>query len=111
MVSAGNTPISNKLNRIIMLTTTAALLLACGAFAVYEVVAVRQGTVREASLLAEVIESNSTAALSFNDPKSASETLASLRSDARVIAARIYGKDQRPFATYIRDGADPGPCH
>ena len=107
MISAGNTPISNKLNRIIMLTTTAALLLACGAFAVYEVVAVRQGTVREASLLAEVIESNSTAALSFNDPKSASETLASLRSDARVIAARIYGKDQRPFATYIRNGADP----
>src|SRR5437879_3905047 len=103
MAASRTTPISKKLKGIIMLTTSAALLLACGAFAAYEVFAVRQGMLNQASLLTQVIESNSTAALSFNDPRSAGETLASLRSETRVIAARIYSKDGTPFATYVRD--------
>jgi signal transduction histidine kinase/CheY-like chemotaxis protein len=107
------TPIKKKLLRIMMVTVVAALLLACGAFSIYEVVSVRQSMLAETSLLGEIIASNSTAALTFNDPKAVSETLASLRSERHVIQARVYGRDGSLFAEYGRDGVKPieGPLH
>ncbi|HLJ29536.1 MAG TPA: response regulator [Candidatus Angelobacter sp.] len=99
-----DTPISKKLNKIIMITTASALLLASGAFAVYEILAVRQVMVVETAELADIIGSNSTAALSFNDAAAAGELLNSLRSQTHVTAARIYTRDGTPFATYVRNG-------
>ncbi len=103
---ADNTPpIRRKLMYIIMMTTTAALLLACGAFTLYDVVTFRKNKLEEASLLASIIGSNSTAAISFNDPQIAQETLGALRSEPHVMVARIYLGSGTAFATYVRPGA------
>ncbi len=107
MSASRSTPISKKLKAIIMATTAAALLLACGVFAVYETIAARYSMFRETLLLADIIGSNSTPALIFNDPNSASETLRGLESEDRVVTARIYAKDGTPFATYTRWNATP----
>ena len=103
---ADNTPpIRRKLMSIIMMTTTAALLLACGTFTLYDMVTFRKSKLQEASLLASVIGSNSTAAISFNDPQIAQETLGALRSEPHVTVARIYLGNGAVFATYVRPDA------
>jgi len=95
-------PIKRKLMSIIMLTSSAALILACGAFTLYDMATFRRGKMMEASLLANVIGSNSTAAIAFNDPQIAQETLSALHSEPHVMVARIYLSNGTSFATYAR---------
>lgn len=68
----------HKLTAIIMLTSTIVLFLASGAFVTNTVVTFRRSMVEKLSALADVIGSNSTAALAFNDQESANETLSAL---------------------------------
>jgi signal transduction histidine kinase/DNA-binding response OmpR family regulator/HPt (histidine-containing phosphotransfer) domain-containing protein len=97
-------PIKRKLISIIFTISTAALLLACGAFTLYDLFAFRRDKAREASTLAEIVGANSTAAISFDDPQIAQETVAGLRSEPHVVFARIYTSNGEPFATYLRPG-------
>jgi PAS domain S-box-containing protein len=96
--------IKRKLTLIIMLTSSAALLIACTAFVTYELVTFRGAMVRELSTLAEIIGANSTAALAFDDQRSAEETLAALSAKHRIVGAYIYTKDGAAFARYSRAG-------
>ena len=107
MLADKTPPIKRKLISIIMMTSTAALLLACGTFTVYDMITFRKNKMLDASLLANIIAANSTAAIAFNDPQMAQETLGTLRSEPHVMAARIYVLDGAPFATYFRQGAVP----
>jgi two-component system sensor histidine kinase/response regulator len=97
-------PIKNKLISIIFTISTAALILACGAFTLYDLFSFRRSKTREATTLAEIVGANSTAAIAFDDPQIAQETLGGLRSEPHVVCARIYLRDGRPFATYLRPG-------
>ena len=90
-----------------MVTTTAALLLASVALAIQASIRGRAAILNKAELLASIIGSNSTAALSFNDSKAATEMLGALSSDEHVTVARIYSKNGQPFATYVRRGFTP----
>src|SRR6267142_932623 len=102
-MSANNTPpIKRRLISIMMFTSSVVLLLACGTFFLYDMFTFRNNKLVEASLLADVIGSNSTAAISFNDPQIALETLSALRSQPHVMSARIYLANGVPFATYVR---------
>src|SRR5258708_27739163 len=68
-MSANNTPpIKRRLISIMMFTSSEVLLLACGTFFLYDMFTFRNNKIVEASLLADVIGSNRTAAISFNDP-------------------------------------------
>lgn len=98
-------PISQKLMLLMTATSVLALLLACGAFVAAEVAATRGRMARALTLRADILGANSAAALTFNDPKAAEETLATLKIDAGVLGARIYAADGRPFASYLRPGA------
>ena len=63
---------------------------------------------REASQLASVIGSNSTAALAFGDPTAAEEILTALAANEHVTSAGIYDRDQQLFAAYgARDRSVP----
>jgi len=95
-------PIQKKLRRITMLTTSVALLLTGVALVVYELVVYRSVMTRELMSLADVIGANSAAALTFNDPKAAEETLSALQKDSRITLAAIYTKEGKVFATYRR---------
>jgi two-component system, sensor histidine kinase and response regulator len=100
--------IKRKLMVLMMLTSCAALLLACLAFMTYELVTMRQTMARELSTLAGIISDNSTAALSFRDTKAAEETLGTLGANRQIVAAAIYESDGAVFARYLRPGAGPG---
>jgi signal transduction histidine kinase/CheY-like chemotaxis protein len=102
-------PIRRQLVKIIMLTTLAALLLACSSFSVYEVRSVRQSLVSTASAMADLAASNSLAALLFHDAKVGNETLMALRAEPHIIGARIYDKHGTTFATYQRVGWEGKP--
>ncbi|MCC6345788.1 MAG: hypothetical protein IT388_01220, partial [Nitrospirales bacterium] len=54
---------------------------------------------------AAIIGKNSTAALSFNDPKAAGETLSSLSGVSNIEQAVMYTREGVIFARYLRSGA------
>ena len=97
--------ILRKLTLMNMLVSGAALSLACLAFFTYDQVTFRQGLVRTLSAQADIVGSNSVAAILFNDPQSASNTLSALRSSQSITSAGIYTPDRKPFAQYTREVA------
>ena len=103
--------IRRKLTLIMMMTSVVALLLACGAFVVYERVTFRGTMARDLSILADVIGANSTAALTFHDRDAAQDQVRALRTQPRVVSACIYDRDGTPFASYRRaaDGVADWP--
>lgn len=105
MRSFNDRPIRQKLAIIIIATTTSALLLAGSGIVVADSILFEGYLQRDLSALAQIVADNSTAALSFNAPKTATETLASLRERRHVEGACIYSPDGKTFATYSREGA------
>ena len=104
MVTARRRSFQRKLTAIIVVTSTAALLLASGAFLAWEVRATREAWRRELTGLADILGANAAAALAFADPAAANETLAALRADQRITAATIFDAAGAPFASYRREG-------
>ncbi len=100
--------IRRKQMLIIMLTSGVALLLACAGFVTFDVVTYRDAMTRRLTTLAEILGNNSTGALDFNDRTVAEEVLAALRAEPDIVAACIYTKDGRIFATYLKGGAGAG---
>src|SRR5271154_3139195 len=90
--------VTAKLTWMNMLVSSAALLLACGAFITYEIVLHRQTMVRDLSVEAQIIGDNSVSALLFNDSRSAENTLAALHASSNITSAWIYTPEGRPFA-------------
>ncbi len=93
--------IKQKLTLIIMAASTVALLLAAAGFVSYELFTFRQKMIRDLSTLADIIGSQSTAALSFDNKEDAEDDLDSLQANQRIVAACIY-KGNAVFAQYPR---------
>lgn len=91
------------------LISGAALLLAGLAFAAYDRATLRDAMVRNLSIQAQIVASNSVSALTFNDPQTAQITLSGLSAAPHIISATIYGLDGKPFATYHRDPGEHVP--
>jgi signal transduction histidine kinase/CheY-like chemotaxis protein len=60
-------------------------------------------------MLADVVGANSTAALTFGDPKAAAETLHAMAADEHVVTAAILSRDGTVLARYSRPGAANAP--
>ena len=106
--------LKRKLTVIIMLTSSVALLLACAAFVTYERTEFRQDMVDDLTVKAELFAEQSTAALSFKDPKAATEILRKLTAQKHIMTACIYKSDGHVFAKYQRadvreDFSPPAP--
>jgi len=95
-----DTSIQGKLMRVILLTSGVVLLLTCAAFFTYEYITFRQTTVRQLSTLGEIIASNSTAALAFDDKDDAAEILNALKAEKHIRAAALYDTSGQLFSTY-----------
>jgi PAS domain S-box-containing protein len=108
MRTFGDIPIKQKLTFIIMVTTAAALLLTGIGVIIFDTIIFREGLKRDLTTLAQITAENSTAALAFNDAKSASETLAALRARTHVVNACIYRLDGTVLASYTRPGVTSG---
>ncbi len=93
-------PIQQRLMQIILGTSSVVLLLTCTAFVGYEVLAFRRTAVRQLAVLGDIIATNSTAALAFDNPDDAREILAALRAEKHIVAACLYDKDGHLFTRY-----------
>jgi signal transduction histidine kinase len=101
----GTTSVRRKLTLITTLTSGVALVAACVAFVVYDRITYRQSLVRNVEVLAGVMGASCTGALAFDDADAAAEALAALAAEQHVVAASVYSRDGRPFATYVQAGA------
>ncbi|KAF4515849.1 hypothetical protein B566_EDAN000084 [Ephemera danica] len=97
---------------MVFLSTGLALLLVLLAFVVNDVVSLWGNIESRMTSLADVIGTNSTAALTFRDHQAATDTLAALRQDPHVVFAETLAADKTSFATYVRpspSGATASP--
>src|SRR5438270_2338641 len=92
--------IRGKLTRMIMVTTTTAVVLACAGFMLQDVIGDRNELHGDMEALSAMIAANSNAALRVGDHSSGEEVLSSLRTRPSVYAGCIYNGQGRPFATY-----------
>lgn len=95
-----DTPIQRKLMTIILLTSGVVLLLTCVGFITYEVITVRRGMVMGVTTRAEIIAANCSGALAFQNAADATDVLAVLKHDRRMVSACLYDKGGQIFATY-----------
>ncbi len=100
MAFLSNITIAQKLRRIILLISGIALAIASASYVGLEIFSYRKALVERISVLADFIGVNSTAALSFDTPKTAQKLLQSLETEAAVIGAILYRDDWRKFASY-----------
>jgi PAS domain S-box-containing protein len=106
-MTRGARSIRARLARIQVATATILLLVVGVGILAYEFIAFRNNLVRKTSTLSLIIGQNSTAALAFDDPKTATEVLSALRAEPNVRLACIYDRAGAKFATYSASNAPP----
>jgi two-component system, cell cycle sensor histidine kinase and response regulator CckA len=102
-------PIRQKVNLLIAAASGIALVLAAVGLVVYDVTTVQPRALRDLMAQVELIRTNTTAALAFQDREAATENLGTLRAKREIASASLFGPDGRLFATYHRVGEKPGP--
>lgn len=95
-----DTPIKRKLMLVILLTSSFALVLMASALITYELVTFRRSLAVNMGVLAQIVGSNSTAAIAFRDPRNAQEILSALSAEHQVTAAAIYDQSGDIFAHF-----------
>lgn len=103
-----NIPIRRKLTLVVLVSSTAALLVASAALFAFQVYTFRQNFMRDLVALGEIISANSTAAITFQDTDAAREILSGLRVKEHVKNAFIVLPSDKVFARFgDNDGAVP----
>jgi len=100
MRSFADIPIAKKLISIMLATTITALLLASLMQATTEGMAYRQDIVENLSTMADIIGTNSVAAITFEDRALAKRVLQSLEAEPSIIVAQIFDTNGQSLAFY-----------
>ena len=95
-----NLSVRHKITAITLFTILVVSLLSSIVYVVVEGGRARDAVVKEMKTIAGIVADNSTAALVFNDPASADETLSALKAEPDIIGAAIFRNDGSLFATY-----------
>ena len=74
-----NIPIRRKLTLVVLVSSTAALLVASTALFAFQIYTFRQNFMRDLASLGQIISANSTAAITFGDSDAAHEILTGLK--------------------------------
>jgi len=104
-----NLAVRHKLRLIVLFALVAALIPASIAVVIYDQIAARQEMRTDLEVLAEIVGSNSTAAVTFGDFAAANELLSGLRAKKHIVSAVIFSDDGKPFAKYRRDADSQAP--
>jgi signal transduction histidine kinase len=99
--------IGRKLNLIVAVTTVVALALAAAALLLVDFQRGLNQSRGEARTLTDVIALASAPALSFSDPKVATENLSMLRANPSVVRAMLYDAKGRLFASFRANPSMP----
>jgi two-component system sensor histidine kinase/response regulator len=100
--------IRHKIQGIVTVACAGALFVAAAAFTFYDRATFLHAKADDLVAAAKMIGSNSTAALTFHDAKSAGEILSALQARQHVTHACIYDSAGKVFAIYSRDPRQPG---
>jgi signal transduction histidine kinase/HAMP domain-containing protein len=95
-----NVAIRRKLMIMLLITSGAVLAVTCAAFIGYQYQGYRAAARHNLATLADVIASNSTAAVAFDNTADETDVLAALRADKRVTRAAVYDANGVLFAHY-----------
>src|SRR5947207_5968709 len=98
-----NLPIQKKMLVMTLLICGAVLFVAIAALFTFQVLNFRFNFQRDTATLASIIANNSTAALTFKDPKGAAEVIGSLQAKPTVVAAYLVLPDGTVFARFGKD--------
>ena len=108
--------ISTKFRVIVMVTVGIALFMASAAFVSFEVLAYRRALVRELDIMANLVESSGSAALTFDDASLANAALEPLAGNRDIDSAVLFAEGGAALAHYVKAGATrsalpqgPGP--
>ena len=93
----------NKTIALILSTTIAAQLIAFVVFTTFELCRARWNVKQDVAMLADVVGSNSAAALLLEDRKRATESLQALKANKHVVSSCIYTVKDKIFASYKKD--------
>jgi diguanylate cyclase (GGDEF)-like protein len=104
-----NQPIQNKLVLINVLVIGMALVPIVSIMFGYEYYSVRQDTVRDIRMQAEIVSDNVAAAAAFGDTITASEALATLHVSPDTLRVSLVMPDGTVLATYQRKDIPPIP--
>jgi signal transduction histidine kinase/CheY-like chemotaxis protein len=104
-------PIKRKLTAIIMIASTAALLLVSAGFMAFELFNFRQTMKSDLLTLAQFIGDRSEAALAFKNTSDAEEELHALTHRKHIAAAAFYDENGNIFAVYPPQAAKEIPIH
>src|SRR5258706_15856383 len=85
--------VARKLTTTALITSGVALIAACTVFATYDYLNSRSRLVRDVTVLADIVGTNSTAALTFKDATTAAETLQSTAVNDHIPDARLFAAD------------------
>ena len=85
---------------VILLTSGFAILVMGSALITYELGTFRRSLTSNIEVLAQIIGSNSTAALAFDDRENANEILRALAAENQITAAAIYDRNGQLFARF-----------
>jgi signal transduction histidine kinase/ActR/RegA family two-component response regulator len=106
------TGIKRSLMTMMWLTSGVVVLVTAAAFSAYELLSARQLAQRNLMTLGEAIAENCTAALAFDNPDDAAETLSALKAEPHIVAAGLYTPSGKLFATYRPSGSsEPLPAN
>ena len=103
MKKAVQTSIRKKLMRMLLLTSVSGLALAVLGFSVNDWISLRSAMFDRLHAQASIIGNNTIAALIFDDPGSARDTLGSLEYETDIVGAALFSRDGNLFAYYERD--------
>jgi signal transduction histidine kinase/ActR/RegA family two-component response regulator len=92
--------VQGKLMSMLMASSGAALLVACATFMIVDVVTLRSSTSSTVSTVADIIASQSAAALAFQDQTAAKEILQSASAANAILSAAIVAQDESVVAVY-----------
>jgi PAS domain S-box-containing protein len=88
-----------------MLVSGTVLILTCAAFFVYEFITYKEITKRQLTTIGQIVATNSTASLAFDNRNDATDILNALRFQGHIVAACIYDKQGKIFAQYAADSS------
>ncbi len=100
-----NSSFKTKLRILVLTTCTLVLVLISSMFIADKAITFRDNLLTSMFTLARVTGANTSAALTFDDPDTATEVLAALRDVPTICQARIFTPEGLPFASYeaLRD--------
>ena len=101
-------PIRAKLVAMIMITSATVLAIASAGSMAWDYYQLRSDLATELGAQANLVLQNSSAALSFDDPRTAADTLKTLATVPRLYVACLYDEHGRLFASWLRPASRAG---